>query len=249
MTSDSNPITQREMAKNLKMSQENINYHIQKTLRNKTRKKVKADALPHRNVEMKRVSSPPLYRKLCNWRWQKYITKVEVMICLAVASRENSIQHVSKDIKNVKIECFTRRENHSKAFIVWAGISKNGKTHLNFVDPGVKIDSQNCINHILKPFCLKMSRYSILMEITFFIRMQLPLMSLIWSQSLWSREWSSSIRQTMPKSPDVFPMDYFVWDWMKKAMTHIKISNISDLKKALRRVRRWLPQKNDKLCA
>ena len=159
---------------------------------------------------------------------------------MADASGENSIQYVSRDDKNTKIECFTR-ENYSKELMVWAGISKNGKTRLYFVNLGVKINNQYYIYHILKPGDAR--RLYPDGDYIFHQDAAFAHVSKLTTEFMESRMKFLKKTETMLKSPDAAPMDYFVWGWMRKAMNHIIVSNINDLKKALRRVWGRLPQK------
>ena len=48
--------------------------------------------------------------------------------------------------------------------------------------------------------------------------------------------------ETLPKSPDTDPMNYFVWGWMKKRLQRIEVKDMAQLKKAVKRVWRQLPQ-------
>ena len=139
---------------------------------------------------------------------------------MAEALGENLIQYVSRDDKNAKIECFTRRENHSTGLMVWAGISKNGKTRLYFVDPGVKIDSQYYINHILKPFLSRDAKRLYPDGDYIFHQDAAPAhVSKLTTEFMESRMKFLKKTETMSKSPDAAPMDYFGVGWRRQWIT------------------------------
>lgn len=46
----------------------------------------------------------------------------------------------------------------------------------------------------------------------------------------------------LPSSPDVAPMDYFFWSYLKKRVNMHKITKISSLKKAIRQEVKNIPQ-------
>ena len=70
MVSESNPPTQRDMAKKLKVCQQTINHHIHKPLNKKTRKKPKVHTLKTRQIEIRNNNSLSLYKKLSS-NWEK----------------------------------------------------------------------------------------------------------------------------------------------------------------------------------
>ena len=152
MANSTNPLTQRVMAKKLKISQTTVCRHIHTTLSRKTRKKPKVHALTARQVAMRCHKSRHLYRLLSKGQWRKYVTTDEAWFYVDESSGKRELQYVSRDERDPLLECSVRQEAHAKGCMVWAGISAAGKTRLYFVDPGAKINSEYYINKILKPF-------------------------------------------------------------------------------------------------
>lgn len=118
MTTSLNPPTQRQMARILNCSQSNINRIINKKL-GKKRMKPQVHKLYPMNIEQRYKRSMALYMKLNNGKWQNYVTTDKAWFHMANCNGKRKIQYVSRDLKNPKLDCFERRENHSKGLMVW----------------------------------------------------------------------------------------------------------------------------------
>lgn len=159
------------------------------------------------------------------------------------ANGKKSIQYVSRNQKNPEVEVFERCESHSKGFMVWAGVSFNGKTRIHFIEPGAKINSNYYISNVLKPFL----RYDAL-------RLY-PKSDYVFHQDSAPSHTSKATlefmegkmkfvkpEEWMPKSPDAAPMDYFVWGWLKKKLSTMKVNDMAGLKRAIKGAWKKLPQ-------
>ena len=243
MASSSNPLTQRDMAKRLKVSQSSVCKHIHKTLQMKTRKKAKVHALTEKQQQQRHRRSLPLYRLLNNGKWRKYVTTDEAWFYVNETGGKREIQYVSRDNKDPQLECFTRREAHAKGVMVWAGISAAGKTGLYFVDPGAKINSQYYISNILKRFLARDAKRLYPDGDYVFHQDSAPAhVSKVTRDFMEGKMQFLTKEQAMAKSPDAAPMDYFVWGWMKSQMKKIVVRDMAELKNAIRLVWRRLPQ-------
>ena len=117
----------------------------------KKRIKRKVHQLTADNIAKRKSRSWKLYLKLNNGRWKNFITTDESWLSIYLIAMEKEEYNVSMNEKNPEVEVFERREQHAKGFMLWAGISLNGKTDLDFVEPGAwKKLPQELINKALE---------------------------------------------------------------------------------------------------
>ena len=244
MTKKINPPTQKAMASVLGVSQQNISHHINKTLNKKKRKKGLVHCLSDKNIADRKSRSFNLYRMLNKSKWQKVITTDEAWFRLVKTNGKRRIQYVKRDEKNPIIDRFQRKESFAKGFMVWAGVSYNGKTSLHFVDPGAKINSEYYCNNVLKKFLARDARRLYPKGDFLFHHDSAPS-----HRSAYTKEWMKSRMRFisedkwMAKSPDCAPMDYFVWGYLKRLLWNSKPKDTAGLKRALKRAWKKLPQK------
>lgn len=243
MVSSSNPPTQQHMASTLKVSQPAVHYHIHKTLQLKTYKKPKVHKLSEGNIEKRRTRSWSLYKLLKCENWKKIITTDEAWFHLSDCNKETEIQYVHPSEKNSTLQPFQRGEAHSQGIMAWAGVSFSGKTTLRFIKPGAKINSQYYIEEVLKPF-LKNDALRLYPGNDYIFHQD----SAPSHTSKVTREFMDqnmnyiSPEQWTPKSPDLAPMDYFVWGWMKSQIKRRKPTTLEGLKKVVKQCWADLPQ-------
>ncbi|KAF2891478.1 hypothetical protein ILUMI_14695 [Ignelater luminosus] len=219
MASQINPPSERQMEKVIGVSGRMFNYHINKTLKSKVRKKLQVHRLTKVNIEKRKKRSWGLHRSLNN--------------------ETRRIQYVSRDVKHPTLEVYQRRENHSSAFMVWGGASFNGKTKLHIVDPGAKVNSTYYINNVLKPFLTKdaLRLYSD-GDFVFHHDSAPSHVSKMTTEFMKGKLKCISQEKWMSKSPDAAPMDYFVWGYIKQQLWRTKAKDVA----ALKRVWKDMPQ-------
>jgi [histone H3]-lysine36 N-dimethyltransferase SETMAR len=243
MATKPNPPTQRHMAGVVKCTQSNVFYHIHKTFGIKTAKKTKVHKLSPDNVDKRRSRSWALYRQLNGEKWKNIITTDEAWFYLSDCGKKTEFQYVKPEEKNEKMVPYERAEAHSKGIMAWGGVSFAGKTSLLFIKPGAKINSQYYIEEVLKPFLKKDA-----------LRLY-PQGDYVFHQDSAPSHASKATREYMdqhmnyispeewtPNSPDLAPMDYFVWGWMKSQIKNRKPTTLDGLKRALKRCWEDLPQ-------
>jgi hypothetical protein len=112
-----------------------------------------------------------------------------------------------------------------KGFMVWGGVSAKKKTTLRFVEAGAKVNSQYYINQILKPFLSRdvprvfpkqeknrpvLHQDSAPSHVS---KMTTAYLDNSKIEYVTREEW-------MPKSPDVAPMDYAIWGYLKQKLLY-----------------------------
>ncbi|CAF2121468.1 unnamed protein product [Rotaria magnacalcarata] len=126
--------------------------------------------------------------------------------------------------------------NRPKGFMVWGGISAKGKTFLRFVKSNTKINSDYYINKILKPFLLRdVPRLYPNKEKSRPIFHQDSAPSHVSKKTIAYLEKCKvkyvKPEEWMPKIPDVAPMDYAIWGYLKQRLNKKRIETLDELKK------------------
>lgn len=231
------------MAKKLGCSRQNIGYHLKNTFNLIKRKKPRCHALNDKQIEKRRVRAMALYKSLNNGKWQKYITTDEAWFYLSNCNGKRGIQYVSRSEKNPKIEVNERKQLHSKGFMVWAGVSFNGKTRLHFIEPGAKINSRYYIDNVLKKFLIRDAKRLYPNNNFIFHHDSAPShVSKLTQEFMHANMKFLEKDNWIPMSPDAAPMDYFVWGYLKRKLWRVKVKDMAGLKRALKKAWRELPQ-------
>ena len=137
-----------------------------------------------------------------------------------------------------------KNEKFSRGFMVWAGISSNGKTGLHFVNKGAKINSDYYIERVLKRFVRK-DVPNLYPDGNFMFHQDSAPSHRSKKTIDWLKEHKikyTTSEQWIPKSPDAAPMDYFVWGYLKNQFKKKNIKNTAVLKCALNKAWKGLPQ-------
>lgn len=173
----------------------------------------------------------------------KIITTDEKLFHLSELNQTSKFYYKKRDDKSPPKK-FIRKPNFSKSIMVWAGISKMGKTELKFVKPGVKINSEYYINDILKPN-LELDFKKLYPKNDFILhqdsapshvsKMTLKFLKDNKVKYIPPEKWT-------PCSPDNAPLDYFVWGYMLKELAKRKAKNIEGLKRHLKDIWKNIPQ-------
>lgn len=139
-----------------------------------------------------------------------------------------------KSPANIK-KLFATRDQKPASVMVWAGITRNGRTPMVFVPQGVKIDQKSyrrlVLNAVLKPWAHKFFKS----EKWVFQQDSAPA-----HKALKTQEW---LRKNVPdfistsewpaKSPDLNPMDYSVWGILQPKVCSKKHRSLESLKQSL----------------
>ncbi|CAF2529763.1 unnamed protein product [Rotaria sp. Silwood2] len=214
------PPTQRAIAKDLHISQSTVS-NIIKNSGFALRKKQKVQKLTSSNIMKRRQRSFQFYLQLA------YGTGGRRKVCY--------IKKTDPDYDRMIIQQNTSRP---KGFMVWGGVSSQGKTALRFVAPGTKVNSNYYVNKVLKPFLAQ--------DVPRLFPKRQKMKWFLHQDSAPSHTAEQTIRfldqnkihyitpqEWMPDSPDAAPMNYSIWGYLKQQLNKIHIDSLDDLKKKL----------------
>ena len=232
------------MAKKFGVSHSTINYQINNVIDKKKVKKPKGQVLSGASIEKRWKRSWQMYRRLRGQRWTKVITTDEAWFYLVNINRKTRVQYISRDQTKSVCDTFVE-ESHTKGVMVWLGILANGCTKVRFVKKGAKIDSNYYIQKILKPF-IKEDIPKLYPNKDFLFQQD----SAPSHRSKMTRKFLRENKipyitpeQWLPNSPDVAPMDFFLWGYLKWRVNQRKFKTLNGLKKVIREEVKKIPQK------
>ena len=134
------PPTQRAIAKDLHISQLTVS-NIIKNSGFTLRKKQKVQKLTSSNVMKRGQGSFKLYRRLAGGRYKNFITTDETWFYLDETSGRRKVCYIKKTDPDYDRMIIEQNTSRPKGFMVWGGVSSQGKTTLRFVTPGTKVNS------------------------------------------------------------------------------------------------------------
>ena len=238
-----NPLTQRQMAVNCGTTQSNINYHLHTTLGLKTRKKTKTFRLSPANIQMRKERTPG-FKRIVEENKEKIVTTDESMFSMQLAGGNRTIFYECEEEEKEEEHFIEQEERFAARVMVWGGISYNHKTDLYFIEPGVKVNSQYYQEQVLDLFKKKDQKRMFPdgdflfhqdsapshvsgTTLSHFQKIGIPLIT--------KDKWPS-------KSPDLAPMDFFVWGWMKGKLRKKRFRTKDGMRRAIKAVWNELPQ-------
>ncbi|GBM06605.1 hypothetical protein AVEN_220041-1 [Araneus ventricosus] len=242
MTSKRDPPTQ---AKALNVSQQVVSYQIKHTLKQKCDKKSKCRYLNERSVQTRKQRSCNVHSTRFSVRTDgdSSLKRMNLGSILSYTNAKSKVQYLSRNQKRRDLTPSTTAP-HPKSVMVWMGISTNGVTKSQFVQPGTKIDLQYYIQKILNPFlkegCLRLhsNGYAV------FHQDSAPSHEFRVTQKFLTDQQVQFLRpqQWMPNSPDAAPCDYLIWVHLKNKLNKRRVSTLRDLQKAIREEVKKIPQ-------
>lgn len=127
------------------------------------------------------------------------------------------------------------RSGHPQSVMAFGGITSDGKTPLIFVDQGVKVNSRNYLNDILKKELLPWALSHFGNRQWTFQQDSAPAHKAKIVQDWCAANFPDfiSAKEWPPYSPDLNPMDYSVWSVLKAKACATPHRNLDSLRRAL----------------
>lgn len=141
------------------------------------------------------------------------------------------------------------RTRFSEKLMVWAGVSKNGKTEILFIEPKTKVNKEFYVSllHKVKP------QFDRLYPDKSYVFQQDGATShtakytIGWMEKNLKEFWKPN--EWPPNSPDLNPLDYYVWNALQELVYQTEIKSIDHLKRRIKWAWSKLDQQkiNDKI--
>lgn len=138
---------------------------------------------------------------------------------------------------------------HPGSVMVWASVSMQGKPKLHFVEPGVKINAEYYRREILEGM-VKPAGHALFGEAKWCFQQDSAPSHKAKSNQRWCETHLPdfiSVQDWPSSSPDLNPLDYFVWSRLEQMVNSKTYRDLDSLKHALETAWRKFPQ--EELCA
>ena len=229
--------TQRQIARELGISQPSVNNIVKRDLRLKCLKKRKAHELTEANMQARLERSQSLLRRypaaMVNFIW---FTDEKIFTVAAPSNNQNDRLYATagtrkKDIAGARL--LRTRPTFTKSLMVSVGVSALGRTAIHFVEPGVKVNGQYYRDVLLMQGLLPdIQTFS---DYYTFQQDGAPAHRARETIELLGSETPDFIPPTLwpPNSPDLNPVDYKIWSVMQERVYRTKVRDIEDLRQRI----------------
>jgi histone-lysine N-methyltransferase SETMAR len=238
-----NPMTQSDMAKKFKVSPTTINRVIHKDLKYVTRKKTPVHQLKPRHIKNRKTNARKLYEKhLSGSKSDFIVTLDEAWFYLSNTDGKRKICYRKKGESIPASWVVERGESYQEKFMVVGAMCEKGVLPLIRVPPKVKVNSDYYISHVLKPLleCEVVKLYG---NETNKVVVHHDLATshsskktMAYAADLKERLGISIIPNSdIPvKSPDISPMDFFGFGYLKQKVFKRKAKTLEGLWKVVK---------------
>jgi len=242
MTLKKNPPSIRSMSKSLGVSVQTVHKAIHKDLRKVIRRKAKVHALQPRHIRNRKTTARKLYeRHLAGKKSEFIVTLDEAWFYVDNCNGERRICY-RKINEKVPLKWVVQKpESFGPKIMVVGAISGRGVLPLQMVPPNVKINSHYYINEVLRPWLEVEIQRMYGNEASKVVihhdkaSSHTSRETAAYAKELKSRLGISIMRNAdIPvKSPDLSPMDFFGFGFLKQRLFKKKATTIKGLWKAV----------------
>jgi transposase len=229
--------TQREISRDLNISQSSVRDIIKKDLKLKCFKKRRATELTEEN-KAARLQRSRLLLKRYPAHMVNFIWFTDEKLFNVATPRNNQNYRLYAKIGTCKCDIGGKRllrlqPTFSKSIMVSVGVSSLGQTSVHFIEPGMKINGAYYRDVLLKQNLLPDIRA--LSELFIFQQDGAPAHRARETVQFLERETPAFIPPTLwpPNSPDLNPVDYAVWGVMVQKVYRSKIRDVTELKQRI----------------
>jgi len=243
ITKKENPISQRSMAKLFGVSQATINRAIKVNLKQRTRRKIRVHVLKPHHIKNRKTTARKLYEKyLAGQKFKNVVSLDEGWFFMANCNGKRKICYMRIGEKVPANWVIERSESYGDKIMVVGAITGKGVLPLHRVPPNVKINSKYYINKVLKPWmeCKIQKLYG---EDTKNVIVHHDQASShvsreteAYAEDLKSRLGITILKKSeIPvKSPDISPMDFFGFGYLKQRLFSRKPKTLRRLWKVIK---------------
>jgi len=177
-----------------------------------------------------------------------FFTDEKLFTIARLSNMQNYRLYVTRGTKKRQVAAnrlLRTRTHFSKSVMVSVAVSTLGRSHLVFIDPGVKINGAYYRDVLLSQQLLPVIRNLAPEEFFVFQQDSAPAHRARETIEMLTRETPDFIPPTLwpPNSPDLNPVDYKVWSVMQERVYQTAIHDVNDLKQRLLEVWAGLDQR------
>lgn len=228
----------RKVAKELNISEKTVRNYVKKRLGLQPIKLQKSHALTDDSKQKRLQRCRELLKRFKPVDTLDILFTDEKLFTVEQSFNHQNDRIWSKSVKDANNNGrYVSRKGHPASVMVWAGVTATGKTPLVFVDQGVKVNSQNYLNDILKKHVLPWSQTHFAGRNWTFQQDSAPAHKAKVVQAWCKNNFPSMITSAEwpPYSPDLNPLDYSVWSVLESKACATPHKNLDSLKRALQK--------------
>lgn len=224
LTSKDNPLPQREVSRRVKVSQASVHRAI-KILGKKKRRKIRVHQLTEKHKKNRRRTCKNFYVNYLTNKKSEYLVSLdEALFSLQDTNGQRKVYYTTNDEKNSRRLAIPHAENFCKKFMVVGALSGRGTLPLIKVPQKVKVTAKYYIDFVLKPL-LEIHVPKLYGKDTKKVIVHhdaasshTARLTQDYAKDLKARLGITIIqnREIPIKSPDVSPMDFFGFGYLKR---------------------------------
>lgn len=241
LTSKENPPSQREISRLVKVSQSTV-HRIIRSLNKKLRRKTRVHKLKPHHMRVRKTTCRKLYENLLAGRkWEYVVTLDEAMFGLQNCNGKRKICYIRKG-EEIPEDWYVDKDNFHVTFMVVGALTGRGTRRLIRVPKKVKVNSDYYITRILKPLLeveLPKLYPGELSKITVHhdqAPSHISKKTALYAENLKAKLGITIMqkRDIPVKSPDVSPLDFFGFGFLKRQLFQRKPKTQDGVWKVLR---------------
>lgn len=230
----------RKMGRDLKIDEKSIRNLVKKDLKLKPIKFQTAHVLNDAMKKQRLAKCKVLMKRLAVGTHQVVLWSDEASFSIEQKFNKQNDRILSRNVCDANSKSrIVQKSAHAKSWLVWGGITFDGRTPLVFVKPGVKINQQfyqeEILEKILKPWAKKhySGRNWVFQQDSAPAHRAKKTIDWLKSQKIdfiSPSEWPAN-------SPDINPMDFSIWGILKAKVLSTCHQSFDDLKSKL--IKEW----------
>ena len=235
----------RKMSAEMKISRSSLDRVVKEELMLSSFKRRKVHHL-NASIRKKRVDrSRVLKTRYANRTHENVLFTDEKIFTIEEATNSQNDRILARPSSDIFEDLrFVDRNHHPTSVMVWAGVSRNRRTKLIFVPPGVKISAETYRELILEPIVKKCGQKLFRNRPWTFQQDGAPAHTANVTQAWLRREipdfWAKD--EWPPSSPDLNPLDFCAWGILERNACAKAHTSLEALKLSLKREWDKIPQ-------
>lgn len=231
----------RKLARELKISRGTMLNILKKDLGCKPYKKRKI----HGVSESAKIKRKQRVEEILAWHaGDEFVFSDEKLFILQQSLNPQNDRVWSVSIDNIpESQHYVQRYQNASSLMVWGAISKRGKLPLVFIDQGAKINAQYYKTEVLEKVLLPNVQSMYGSEYFCFQQDGAPSHTARVVQEWCTQNLADFLpkNEWPPNSPDLNPLDYFVWSYMLSELNKYKITGLSKFKYVIQKIWQEMP--------
>lgn len=233
----------RKLSRDHNISPASMHRLVRKDLKLKSLKKSTAPMLTDTTKKRRLERAQQLYR-LMESHGDNVVFSDEKLFSISQAFNRQNTRVIAASRKDIPPGAAkVRRQKNAKSVMVWAAVSAKWKSKLVFLPEGAKITAKLYQDHVLKGAVLKAAKGLFRGKRWMFTQDGAPSHTARTTKQWFTDNEVPLLANWPPSSPDLNPLDFFVWNELQQKACAKPHDSVKSLKEALKKAWAEIPQK------